>query len=112
MAAEKFEKAKWGPYFDRLSKKLTGQEAEVRVLSLGLGDQVEAEWVQIRGVTYDHKDDIVVISLEGIEHIIHQPKSIHIDAPEGGLAGFEVVDADGVKCVIQFREKLALPAPV
>ncbi|MDR3504681.1 MAG: DUF5335 domain-containing protein [Acidocella sp.] len=108
---EKLERALWRPYLDELSKKLAGEEGEVRISGLKLGSQVEAEWLPLRGVTYDHKDDILVISLEGLEHIIHNPKSMYVEGANGMLTSLEAVDADGVKCVLQLRKPLALPAP-
>lgn len=108
---EKLERALWRPYLDQLSRKLSGEEAEMRVAGLKLGNQVEAEWLPLKGVTYDHRDDILVISLEGLEHIIHSPKSVHVEAGNGMLTSLEVVDADGVQCVLQLRRPLALPAP-
>ncbi|MGO9816968.1 MAG: DUF5335 domain-containing protein [Acidocella sp.] len=105
------DRTRWGPYFNGLSRKLSGEEAQVRVAALNLGSQVEAEWLPLKGVTFDHKDNILVVSFEGLEHIIHQPKSIHVDITSGTLTSLEVVDADNVKCVVQLRQPLALPAP-
>ena len=101
----------WQPYFDHLSRRLPGTEAEIRVAALNLGDQVEAEWLALRGITYDHKDNILIISLAGLEHIIHHPQSIYIDLQDGRLANLEILDKDGVKCVVRLRQPLALPAP-
>ncbi len=111
MAIENLDRTHWRPYFDLLSRKLSGEEAEVRVSALSLGSHVAAEWLPIRGVTYDHRDNILVVSLQGLEHIIHQPKTIHVDAEGGTLTSLEVIDADNVKCVVQLRKPLALPAP-
>ena len=37
MALVKLEKAKWRPFFDRMSKRLIGKRAEIDVQSLALG---------------------------------------------------------------------------
>jgi Family of unknown function (DUF5335) len=111
MAAKALDKANWTPYFDRLSRKLPVEQAEVRVASLNIGSQISAEWSQIFGVTYDGKDDILVISLAGLEHIIHRPSTVYVDETSGMLTNFEVVDADDVKCIVQLRKPLALLAP-
>lgn len=111
MAAKALDRAKWGPYFDRLSKKMPAEQAEVRVSSLNIGNQISAEWSLILGVTYDKKDDILVISLDGLEHIIHRPKTIYVDEADGTLTSFEAVDAGDVKCIVQLRKPLALAAP-
>jgi hypothetical protein len=111
MGTENLDRARWRPYFDLLSRKLSGEEAEVRVAALNLGSQVEAEWAPLKGVIYDHKDNILVVSFEGLEHIIHQPKTIYVNLTNGTLTSLEVVDADNVKCVVRLRRPLALPAP-
>ncbi|HQT47846.1 MAG TPA: DUF5335 family protein [Acidocella sp.] len=115
MAIQKLDKANWGPYFDRLSKKLTKtaseERAEVKVASLRLGNQVSAEWLLLLGVTYDHQDDILEISLNGLEHIIHRPKTIFVDEESGALVSFEVIDAEDVQHIVQLRQPVGLSAP-
>jgi hypothetical protein len=114
MAIQKLDKANWGPYFDRLSKGLTenttDERAEVKVASLRLGNQVAAEWSLLLGVTYDHQDDILEISLDGLEHIIHRPKAVFVDEGSGGLVSFEVIDAEDVQHIVQLRQPVALSA--
>lgn len=111
MTVKKLEKAHWGPYFNEFSKHLPVELAEIMVESLKLGSQVEAEWVRIFGVTYDHKDDVLVISLEGLEHIIHRPQTVFVDESGGMVTSLEAIDADGVHHLVQFRKPLALQAP-
>ncbi len=111
MAIRKLDKENWGPYFDRLSKNLPVEQAEIKVSSLNLGNQTEAEWLRIMGVTYDHKNDILVISLDGLEHIIHRPKVIFVDEINGVLKSFEAMDADDVQHIVQLRKPLALRSP-
>lgn len=109
MSVQKLEKARWGRYFDVFSKHLPVQMTQVVIQSASLGNQTEAEWLQMHGITYDHKDDIVVISLEGLEHIIHRPVTIHVDHENGIVAGLEVIDAQSVRHRVQLRKPLALP---
>ena len=59
MTARKLDKSQWRTFFDRLSKTLEGKQAEIEVASLSLGDQVEAEWLPLHGITYDPNDDLV-----------------------------------------------------
>jgi len=108
MAVKKLEKAHWGVYFDQFSKHLPVELADIRVESLQLGNLVEAEWLRIYGVTYDHKDDILVISLEGLEHIIHRPKTVFIDEAGGLVTSVEAIDAEDVHHLVQLRKPLAL----
>lgn len=108
MGTEQLGKANWALYFDRLSKALKSEQAEIRVSSLKLGSQVEAEWQRLNGITYDKKDDIFVIALTGLEHIIHNPKQAYAESEDGLLRGVEITDADGVKCLVQFSQPVRL----
>jgi hypothetical protein len=111
MTAQKLEKDEWRPFFDGVSKILAGTRAEIEVESLELGDQVEAEWLPLHGLVYDQKDDLVEVLLEGHDHMIHKPREIYVDTGVGGLASFEIINADGVKEIVMLREPLALPPP-
>lgn len=107
MSTEQLSKAEWGSYFDRLSKTLPKEEAEIRVSSLRLGSQIEVEWSHLNGITYDHKNDIFVIALTGLEHIIHGPKLAYVESEDGHLRGVDITDADGEHCLVQFRQPVA-----
>jgi hypothetical protein len=111
MTIRKLEKNEWRPFLDFLSKLLEAKEAEIEVASLKLGDQVEAEWLPLIGISYDPKNDIVEIALEGHDHIIHKPREIYLDDNVGALMSLEVVDADGVRQIVKLKDQLALPAP-
>jgi hypothetical protein len=111
MAARKLDKAEWKPFFDGISKVLGVKQAEIEVLSLKLGDQIEAEWVQLLGLVYDPKDDILDVELEGTDHMIPKPREIYVEDGGVGLASLAVVDAEGTRQIIKLRDPLALPAP-
>jgi hypothetical protein len=51
MALVKLDKARWQRFFDRISKGSIGKQAEIEVASRDLGDQVEAKWLPLLGVT-------------------------------------------------------------
>jgi hypothetical protein len=111
MTVRKLDKKEWQPFFDRVSKIMEGKQAEIEVASLALGDQVEAEWPPLLGVTYDPKDDILEVVLEGIDHLIRKPREIYVDGGPIELSGLEVIDADGLKQIVKLRDPLMLPAP-
>jgi hypothetical protein len=111
MATEKIEKPEWRVFFDTLSKGLLGMRAEIEVASLAIGDQIEAEWLPLLGITYDPKDDVLEIALDGLDHMINRPQEVYAATGTGGLLSFEVIDADGLSQIIQLREPLMLPAP-
>ena len=111
MAIKKLGKEFWGLCLNQFSTQMPVQLAEVLVESLALGSQVEAEWVRIFSINYDHKDDIIVIALEGLDHIIHAPKTIFVDDSEGQVTSVEIIDLDDVRHLVQLRKPLGLPAP-
>jgi hypothetical protein len=111
MAIQKLEKPAWHPYFDQMSKLIIGKRAEVEVAALNIGDQIEAEWLPLMGIVYDHKDDLVEVLMDGLDHLIRKPAEIYVDYGPTGLVSIEVVDADGVKQIVKLRDPLMLPAP-
>ncbi len=108
MTIKKLEKAVWHPYFDNLSKMIEGKQAEIEVASLEIGDQIEAEWVPLLGITYDYKNDLVEILLQDLDHMINHPREIYIDFGATGLTSMEVIDDDDVRQIIKLRDPLML----
>jgi hypothetical protein len=103
-------KSEWRSFFDRMSKALLGKWAEIEVAQLDLGDQIVAEWIPLLGVTYDSKDDLLDVALDRLDHLIHRPKEIMVDESLEGLTTVAVVDADGARQVVKFKQPLMLPA--
>jgi Family of unknown function (DUF5335) len=111
MTIRKLDKTEWRSFLDGMSKVLEGEQAEIEVVSLALGDQIEAEWLPFLGITYDPKDDVVEIALEGVDHLIEHPREIYVDDNVNGIISLEIADAEGTRQIVKFREPLALPAP-
>ena len=109
--AKKLEKPQWSVYFDLISKALIGKRAEIEVASLKLGDQIEAEWLPFFGSSYDPKDDVIALALEGHDHLIHKPTEIFIEGEGLELSSLEVIDADDVRHIVVLKDPLMLPAP-
>jgi hypothetical protein len=111
MTITKLEKPQWHAYFDNLSKVLEGKSAEIEVDSLDLGQQIEAEWAPLLGIVYDHKNDVVEILIDGLDHLIHNPREVYLDHQAGVLTSLEVIDDEGMQQIVRLREPLLLPAP-
>lgn len=109
MATVKLDKGVWQTYFDRVTKLVEGKQTEIEVMSLKLGDQIEAEWVPLLGMTYDPKNDLVEVLLEGLDHLIRHPRDIYVDEGPTGLTSMEVIDTDDVRQIIRLRDPLMLP---
>ena len=102
-------KSEWRSFFDRTSKALLGTSAEIEVASLDLGDQIVAEWIPLLGITYDSQDDLMDVALERFDHLIHGPKEISVEESPAGVESIAIVDADGARQVVRFKEPLMLP---
>jgi hypothetical protein len=109
--ARELEKRDWHPFLDRVSKGLSGKQAEIEVASAKLGDQIEAEWVPLIGLVYDPKSDIVEVALEGLDHMIRKPQKLFVEEEAGRLLSLEVIDAEGTQHIMQFKDPLMLAAP-
>jgi hypothetical protein len=55
------------------------------VASLDLGDQTQAEWLPLLGITYDPRDDVVDIALDGLDHMIRKPRETTKDSVDAVL---------------------------
>lgn len=104
-------KPEWQSYFDRISKGLAGRRAEIEVSGTGLGHQTEVKMAQLIGITYDPKNDLVEIALEGLDHLIQHPREIYVVDGVEGLASMEIVDSERQKQIVKLSEPLMLSAP-
>ena len=110
MALQQLVKAEWRSYCDRISRGLAGRSAELEVVSLDLGDHVEARWVPLYGIVYDPKSGVLEIALEGIDHLIDRPRDLYIEETGRGLVAVEIVAEDETRQIVKLREPLVLPA--
>jgi hypothetical protein len=109
MSISKIEKPAWRDYLDQMSKALAGQDAEIEVDSLAIGQQVEAQWAPFFGIVYEPKSDMIEVVLEGLDHMIHKPKELYADSEASKLMSLEVIDEDDVRQIIRLRDPLMLP---
>jgi hypothetical protein len=108
MPLTQLARPRWQAYFDRVSKTLGAKRVEIEVTGLGLGHQVEAEWIPLLGLSYDPKDDVLVVTGEGLRHLIPHPHQIHVD--HDSLQSIEAIDAEGNHHIILLKDPLSLPA--
>jgi hypothetical protein len=109
MATAKLDKAAWQKTFDQMSKtQLVGKQVEIEVTGLDIGDQIEQKWIQLLGITYDLKGDLIEILVEGLDHLIHKPREVWVEHDASGLVSMEVVGADDTRQIIRLREPLML----
>jgi hypothetical protein len=80
----------WREYFDRLSKVMGTVKATVEITGPDVGDQfISEEPLVVTGITYDDKDDVLVIGLdapgghvEELEHFVYRPQAILAAGPQ------------------------------
>jgi hypothetical protein len=111
MRATTLPRPEWSGFFANLSRMLLGKQAEIEVLSLNLGDEIEAEWLPLLGIAYDPRNDLVEVALQDVDHMIRQPTDVYVDVGPVGLLTIEVASAEGTREIIRFRDPLMLPPP-
>ncbi|PTQ10002.1 hypothetical protein CLG96_12710 [Sphingomonas oleivorans] len=111
MAVRTLEKAEWQHYFDRVARALRARRATVELVSLPLGDQRLANRRPVIGISYEPRDGVLEIALEGIDHLIPRPQRIHVEEEALSLSSIEIVDHDGTREIVTFSDPLMLPPP-
>ena len=105
MTTRKLDEQEWHKYFDESARALRGRKATVEVVAADVGAQFVAEGLGIVGITYDQKDKLLEVALEGMDHLIRHPQEIYVDETPHGLDVVEATDADGRKHIIQIARQ-------
>ena len=101
-------KNEWRSYFDDLSRLRSPLPVvSVEVDGEEVGAQIEAEHKTLTGISYDNRDDVLVIGIgdndgrEQAEHLVSRPQQIYV--AEGDERTIDVKDADGVQTLIRIE---------
>jgi hypothetical protein len=95
MTTRELAKAEWNAYFDQFSKHLIGEKVIVEIQGLEfVGDRHQARCLPLIGLTYDSKDNILQVAMDGLDHLIHEPREIIVTDGPDGLESLKVVDAN------------------
>jgi len=108
MGMRRLGRNEWRVFCDRLSKSLRDEAAELEVVSLALGDRVEARWLPLYGITYDARADTLEIVLEGIDHPIAQPRDIVVEETSRGVVSVAITTADERQETLKLRKPVPL----
>lgn len=103
MSTEKLERSEWEGYFDLLSKQLGPENAEVELATLKVGDRIALDSVSLIGLSYNPKDDVFELATAAADHRIQHPRAIYLDEGPDGIRRIEVIDADDIREVIEWR---------
>jgi hypothetical protein len=116
--SEEIPPSSWFTALESLTKQHEGDAVTIEVLALDLGDEYEAEEGPFAYIEYDKHDDTLNVAVGGrdgrypvvLRHAIEHPQQVAISAPAPGEeATVEVTGADGVKTLVTFHHRPALP---
>ena len=104
--------SEWSSLTDRLSADHAGHDVTIEVLDPEGGDSSMVERLPFGSITYDHRDDVVVVSVGGssprypvvLRHLIHQPQEILFDLIPRGAA-LRITDASGTTTLISLLRR-------
>lgn len=101
----------WQPFLDRVTRAIEGAPVTVEISSLDYGHQRLAENVAIRGISFDPKNGLLEIGLDGLDHRIPHPRSLSVDVQPEGVNALQIVGDGGVRTIIHLKELLRLSEP-
>ena len=104
MTTRMVSKSDWRSYLDQVSKDLVGRRAEIDIMSMKLGSQVQAQWIRLLGITYDPKNDLLEVALDGLDHLISKPLELYVEEGRTGLESLSVLDAEGNRQIIRLKQ--------
>jgi Family of unknown function (DUF5335) len=89
IATQEIPRDAWRWYFEELTDVLGTVEATVEVVGGDLGDQIADERQILTDITYDHRNDAIIVGLEApdstaerTEHVIEQPQQFLVATGE------------------------------
>jgi hypothetical protein len=100
----------WKNYFDEITNFTRGKLVKIEIDSPEMGAQIEAQQLTLKGLSYDDKDNVFILSTDEIEHMISLPRQIYITDGLEGLESLKISKDDGSEHIISFTVPLAFPA--
>ncbi len=99
----------WEKYLNELSKKIKNMDeaVEIDIIAPGVFEGEEAEGLQLVGISYDHKDNIVSVFCEVLDHIISKPQEIAVEDENGAITSIRITDGSGVEHLIKFSKPIS-----
>jgi hypothetical protein len=78
MTTRKIEKTDWKTYFDEESVRIEGTAISLELTAPDLGDQTEVEWLPLRGMSYDPRQDRLDVITDGLDHAVAHPETVFV----------------------------------
>ena len=96
-------------YFDGFSKRFLrkdGKLADVEVLGMNIGDQIEEEGARLIGISYEPRTRALELDLESAGLRSYRPKEVWaIEEEDGFISGLEIVRDDDTKEIVRVRRQ-------
>ncbi|MCU1603665.1 MAG: hypothetical protein JWP46_130 [Modestobacter sp.] len=101
------QRTEWTALTDRLTAEYQGYDVTIEVLDPQAGASPLVERLPFDTLTYDHKDDVVVLAVGGdsprspvaLRHLIRHPQEFVVDlTPEGAAA--KITDSTGTTALV------------
>ena len=101
------QRSEWSALTDRLSADHVGHDVTIEVVDPDGGDSSMVERLPFTAITYDHRDDVLVISVGGrspgypvvLRHMISHPEEILFDLIPRGAA-LKITDSSGTTTLV------------
>ena len=111
MQSQKFCRSEFIGVCAALSSGLMGKRAEIEVLSPTDGILIEARWLPLIGFAYHPGQDTLIIMLDGLDHLVFQPREMYLDFGAGGVQSLGILDQRSVWQIVSLRDPPMLPRP-
>jgi hypothetical protein len=107
----------WPLFFRAITEQDLGKPITIEVVSPELGTNVEADGMPLEQITYDDRDDAVIITVasrtgeEGaLRHIVEHPWKIIFDPPSPtGVRTIDIEGPDGSHTLVTLHSRPAVP---
>ncbi|MFF8605689.1 DUF5335 family protein [Streptomyces sp. NPDC015346] len=104
------DRDRWTTALDELTDTYGGQLVSIELLDPAIGHQYEAERLPFSYLTYDAKDDVVIVAVGGqssrypvvLRHMVQHPKEIDVSTVDVPEPAVRVLDQEDTATLITF----------
>jgi hypothetical protein len=107
----------WPGFFAVITRDERGKPVTIEIVSPEIGTKVEASEVPLEAITYDDRDDAVIVEVssstgeEGaLRHIVSNPWKIIFDPPSpGSVRSMDIEGSDGAHTLVTLHGRPDAP---
>ncbi|MFF8268345.1 DUF5335 family protein [Streptomyces sp. NPDC016562] len=109
-ATSLLDRSRWTTALDEVTESHAGELVTIEVLDPEMGHQYEAERLPFSYLSYDPKDDVVIVAVGGqssrypvsLRHMVRRPKAIDVATVGVPEAAVQVLDQEDTATLITF----------